>query len=159
MAEPTPARSRPGRRARVEISAGGVVYRWHEDGPQVLLIRDAYQHWGFPKGHLEANESAEAAALREVEEETGLGELVLGTRLQTIDWFFRSRGRLIHKFCHFFLIESPSGETCPQADEGITACRWLSPAEAIEVISYDNAREVLQSAADELGRGRQRISA
>ena len=134
--------------ARIETSAGGVIFRWHGGGAHVLLIRDRYQHWGFPKGHLEGEETPADAALREVEEETGLGDLVLGPRLQTIDWFFRFRGRLIHKFCHFYLIEAPTGETCPQEEEGITECVWLPLQTAIEVISYDNAREVLQAAAD-----------
>ncbi|MDB4948102.1 MAG: hypothetical protein JWM27_751 [Gemmatimonadetes bacterium] len=138
----------PAPRAVVETSAGGVIYRWRGRTPHVLLIRDRYRHWGFPKGHLEGVETAADAALREVEEETGLGHLVLGPRLQTIDWFFRFRGRLIHKFCHFYLIESPAGETIPQAEEGITECMWLPLGEAIATISYDNAREVLQAAAD-----------
>jgi 8-oxo-dGTP pyrophosphatase MutT (NUDIX family) len=142
---------RPARRAQVETSAGGVIYRWQDGVAHVLLIRDSYRNWGFPKGHLEEGETPDAAALREVEEETGLAHLVLGPRLQTIDWFFRQRGRLIHKFCHFYLIESPSGETCPQREEGITACRWLPLAEAIRAISYDNAREVLRRAAEALG--------
>jgi 8-oxo-dGTP pyrophosphatase MutT (NUDIX family) len=141
-------------RAVVETSAGGVIYRWQSGGPQVLLIRDRYRHWGFPKGHLEGAETAADAALREVEEETGLGQLRLGPRLQTIDWFFRFRGRLIHKFCHFYLIESPQGETVPQVDEGITECVWLPLSEAIATISYDNAREVLRAAADFLASDR-----
>jgi 8-oxo-dGTP pyrophosphatase MutT (NUDIX family) len=148
---PRPRRPRS-RRARVETSAGGVIYRWRERTPYVLLIRDAYEHWGLPKGHVEDGETPDAAALREVEEETGLDELVLGPRLQTIDWFFRSDGRLIHKYCHFFLIESPGGETVPQREEGITACRWLPLADALGEISYANAREVLERAAAELRR-------
>lgn len=142
-----------GRQARVETSAGGVIVRWRGTVPYVLLIRDPYKHWGFPKGHLENGETPDAAALREVEEETGLVHLVLGPRLGTIDWYFRAGGRLIHKFCHFYLIESPDGETTPQAEEGITACRWLPLAEALEVVSYDNAREVLRLAAERLGFG------
>jgi ADP-ribose pyrophosphatase YjhB (NUDIX family) len=137
-------------RAAIETSAGGVIFRRHEGRVHVLLIRDAYQHWGLPKGHVEGVESAAEAALREVEEETGLCQLRLGPRLRTIDWFFRFRGRLIHKFCHFYLIESPTGETCPQREEGITECVWLPLEEAIESISYDNAREVLLLAADRL---------
>ena len=118
--------------------------------PYVLLLRDSYQHWGLPKGHLEAGETPACAALREVEEETGLGDLVLGPELHTIDWFFRARGRLIHKYCHFYLIESPTGETCPQATEGITACAWVPLPQALEQISYDNAREVLRRAVEQL---------
>lgn len=136
----------------VETSAGGVIYRGAGGAAHVLLIRDRYGHWGFPKGHVEGGETAADAALREVREETGLCELVLGPRLQTIDWYFRFRGRLIHKYCHFYLIESPSGDTCPQAEEGITECIWLPLGEAIESISYDNAREVLRLAADWLAR-------
>ena len=137
-------------RAVIETSAGGVCYRWHEGRAHVLLIRDAYQHWGFPKGHVEGAETAADAALREVEEETGLTELRLGPRLRTIDWFFRFRGKLIHKYCHFYLIESPCGETCPQREEGITECIWLPLEDAIQSISYDNAREVLRLAATQL---------
>ena len=137
-------------RAVIETSAGGVIYRWREGRAHVLLIRDAYQHWGFPKGHVEQTETAADAALREVEEETGLNCLRLGPRLQTIDWFFRFRGKLIHKYCHFYLIESPEGDTCPQREEGITECIWLPLDEAISSISYDNAREVLRLAAQQL---------
>ena len=136
--------------AVVETSAGGVIYRVTDGRAYVLLIRDRYQHWGFPKGHLEGGETAADAALREVEEETGLCELRLGPELRTIDWFFRFRGRLIHKYCHFYLIECPSGEVCPQLEEGITECVWLPLDEAIRSISYDNAREVLQLAAERL---------
>jgi 8-oxo-dGTP pyrophosphatase MutT (NUDIX family) len=132
----------------VETSAGGVIYRWSGDTVHVLLIRDRYQHWGFPKGHLEGKETAADAALREVIEETGLSQLRLGPELRTIDWFFRFRGRLIHKYCHFYLIESPEGDPCPQVEEGITECVWLPLHDAIASISYDNAREVLEIAAE-----------
>ena len=137
--------------AEIETSAGGVIVRRIDGLPYILLIRDRYRHWGFPKGHVEREETAADAALREVREETGLTELSLHTRLQTIDWFFRFQGRLIHKFCHFYLIESPSGNAVPQEEEGITECVWLPLPEAIRAISYDNAREVLRAAARELG--------
>jgi 8-oxo-dGTP pyrophosphatase MutT (NUDIX family) len=145
-------RGRPERVARLETSAGGVIYRRNGEGvPHFLLIRDAYGHWGLPKGHVEAGETFETAALREVREETGLHELRLGPLLDTIDWYFRDGNRLIHKYCHFYLIESPDGEVAPQLDEGITECTWLPFPAALRRISYGNAREILRAAATRLG--------
>ena len=138
-------------RANREVSAGGVVYRVEDGRPLFLLIRDSYQNWGFPKGHLEKSEHPEAAALREVSEETGLADLVVRSELSTIDWHFRFRGKLIHKICHFFLMESENAATSPQREEGITACKWVPIEEALALISYANAREVLQQAAETVG--------
>ena len=101
-------------RARQETSAGGVVYRVDGGDPLFLLIRDSYQNWGFPKGHLESGERADEAALREVREETGLNDVALRGTLDTIDWYFRFRGHLIHKVCHFFLMETAQALTSPQ---------------------------------------------
>jgi 8-oxo-dGTP pyrophosphatase MutT (NUDIX family) len=134
-----------------EISAGGVVVRRTDAGLRVLLIRDAYRNWGFPKGHLEEGEDATTAAVREIAEETGLAPLVLIGPIRDIDWYFRFRGKLIHKTCTFFLFESGAGEAVPQADEGISACRWLPFDEALRTVSYANAREVLQAAGAMLG--------
>jgi 8-oxo-dGTP pyrophosphatase MutT (NUDIX family) len=139
--------------ARRETSAGGVVFRRDPDGvAHYLLIRDSYENWGFPKGHVERGEPPAEAARREVSEETGLVDLVPRGPVEVIDWYFRFRGRTIHKFCHFFLFESPSGEPVPQVEEGITACVWKPIAEAVETISYDNARSVLER-ADVMVRG------
>jgi 8-oxo-dGTP pyrophosphatase MutT (NUDIX family) len=138
-------------RATREVSAGGVVYRVEQGRPLFLLIRDSYRNWGFPKGHLEKHELPEAAALREVSEETGLTDLALRGELATIDWHFRFRGKLIHKICHFFLMESEIADTSPQREEGITACKWVPIDEALALISYANAREVLQRAAETVG--------
>ena len=130
-------------RAQRETSAGGVVYRLHEGSALFLLIRDSYQNWGFPKGHLESGERAEDAALREVREETGIDDLALRGRIETIDWYFRFRGQLIHKVCHFYLMETSQATTNPQHAEGITACRWVAYDDARSAISYANARKVL----------------
>ena len=133
-------------RAREEHSAGGVVFRVDAGQPLFLLIRDSYQNWGFPKGHIEQGEQADQAARREVAEETGLTDLVVRAPIETIDWYFRFRGQLIHKSCQFFLMESLEATTSPQRNEGITACRWIAFDEAEALISYANAREVLRRA-------------
>jgi 8-oxo-dGTP pyrophosphatase MutT (NUDIX family) len=135
-------------RAQQETSAGGVVYRVDSGAPLYLLIRDSYQNWGFPKGHLESGERAEDAALREVREETGIDDVALRGTIDTIDWYFRFRGRLIHKVCHFFLMETGQAQTSPQQAEGITACRWVDYDAARSAISYSNARLVLRQAQE-----------
>ena len=89
-----------------------------EAGPRFLLIKDSYDNWGFPKGHLENGESPAEAALRETAEETGLGRLILQGPIRVIDWHFRFRGRHIHKYCHFFLLESPDGRPVPAGGRG-----------------------------------------
>ena len=138
--------------ARDETSAGGVVFRLDDGGqPLFLLIRDSYHNWGFPKGHVESGEAPEAAALREVSEETGLSDLSARGAIDTIDWFFRFRGQLIHKVCHFFLIQTDETSTAPQRAEGITACRWTPFDEAETLISYTNARDVLRRAQEMVG--------
>jgi 8-oxo-dGTP pyrophosphatase MutT (NUDIX family) len=139
-------------RARLETSAGGVVVRMCAGGvdgtarPLYLIIRDSYDNWGFPKGHVEAGERPEAAALREVSEETGIESLTVTGSIETIDWYFRFRGRLIHKVCHFYLMFTDLADTSPQRSEGITACRWESYEEACQLVSYANARDVLRRA-------------
>ena len=138
-------------RATRETSAGGVVYRMEAGTPLFLLIRDSYANWGFPKGHVERGEQPDAAAVREVREETGLHQLELRGMIDTIDWYFRFRGRLIHKSCHFYLMETMESSTAPQRAEGITACQWNGYADAHEALSYANAREVLRRARDMIG--------
>jgi 8-oxo-dGTP pyrophosphatase MutT (NUDIX family) len=134
--------------ARRETSAGGVVVRRTDDVVRYLLIHDGHRNWGFPKGHLDDGESAATAARREVEEETGLTDLTLREALGCIDWYFRHRGRLIHKFCHFFLFTSATGDPTPQADEGIAACAWLDYEAARDKLSHANARRMLTSARE-----------
>ncbi len=121
---------------------------FRRDGTEVyfLLIRDPYHNWGLPKGHVERGETAEQTALREVQEETGIADLRLHDPLATIDWFFREGADLIHKYCHFFLMETETEATTPQVEEGITACLWLPLPAALQTLTYDNARTVLESA-------------
>jgi 8-oxo-dGTP diphosphatase len=140
----------PRSHARDETSAGGVVFRMDAGHPLYLLIRDSYKNWGFPKGHVESGEQAEAAALREVKEETGLADLAIRAPIDTIDWVFRFRGQLIHKVCHFYLMETADATTSPQLAEGITACRWTRFEDAQSLISYGNARELLRRAQEML---------
>ena len=142
---------RNSRRAlRIERSAGGVVVRplagsWH-----ALLIRDPYGKWSLPKGHIEGGESLREAAVREVEEETGIRPEAVGPRIDTVDWVFRKGDETVHKYCTFFLMRSRNGEAVPQFDEGITECMWLPVRDAASRIKYPDTREVVLRADEKI---------
>jgi len=118
-----------------------------------LLIRDGHGNWGFPKGHLDGGERPDEAARREIGEETGLTDLAQLDTLGCIDWHFRHRGRLIHKYCHFFLFVSGEGTPAPQGEEGISACVWLSYPDALARLTHANARSVLEAAHERVEAG------
>jgi 8-oxo-dGTP pyrophosphatase MutT (NUDIX family) len=140
--------------SRSEFAAGGVVYRRGAGGTlSVLLIRDGHGNWGLPKGHLEAGETPEVAAIREVQEETGLYELRLGPPVRISEWSFLSDGGPVRKICHFFLIEAPVGEAVPLLTEGISVCDWYFPEEALDQVTFETTRVVLKDALAELEGG------
>jgi len=130
-----------------KLAAGCVVYRYDATGaPLLLLIHDQYGHWTLPKGHLEAGESEQTAAVREVLEETGLsGEL--GALVARIVYNVRSkRGMERLKQVAFFLLRADSSEAHPQAEEGISAAEWFAPEVALARIGYPQVRDVLARA-------------
>ena len=134
--------------SRIHKIPESVLVVIHTPALDVLLIRRADAGtWQSVTGSKDApDEPFVITAIREVAEETGLGDLRLRAEIETIDWYFRFRGRLIHKVCHFYLMESDSAVTSPQRDEGITACRWETFERAAELVSYENARAVLRRA-------------
>ena len=124
----------------------------------MALVLDPFGKWTFAKGHVEAGETIEQAAVRETMEEMLLRGLKLEQPLGTIDFWFRekyrpgSKGMLVHKFVHYFLMEAPPGEWgSPQRDEKIRKIVWVDPKEALRLSSYDDVAPVLEKAMIALG--------
>ena len=96
-----------------ETSAGGLVLDGTDMAARAALIgrldRRGRLRWSLPKGHVEAGETNEAAAIREVAEETGITGRVLAP-LGTIDFWFVAEGRRIHKTVHHYLLMAQIGE-------------------------------------------------
>ena len=97
--------------------------------------------WSLPKGHLEAGESNEQAAVREVQEETGIRSNVLGS-LGTIDFWFIAGGQRIHKTVHHFLLLMEGGELS-DADIEVDQVAWVPLTEAAERLGYADERALL----------------
>ncbi|MFZ9857077.1 MAG: NUDIX hydrolase [Roseiflexaceae bacterium] len=115
---------------RVPHAAGCVIVRYQDHQPLFLLIHDQYGHWTFPKGHLDAGESSEAAAEREVYEETGITGS-LGAHVTTIYYDVTKKGRTFRKQVDWYLLVTTQTDVTPQAEEGIHDYAWI-PANVVE---------------------------
>ncbi|MBI4146184.1 NUDIX domain-containing protein [Candidatus Woesearchaeota archaeon] len=124
----------------MERSAGIVVF--HDN--KYLLLHYEAGHWDFPKGHVEKDESDEQAALREVEEEAGIGADIIPGFEEKIGYFYKREGKLIRKEVVFFVGKAKSS-TVKLSYEHI-GFEWLPFKEAINQLTYKNAKEVLSKA-------------
>ena len=102
--------------------------------------------WSLPKGHIEAGESAEQAAVREVAEETGIAGTIVG-RLGTIDFWFMADGRRVHKTVHHFLLRAEGGELS-DADVEVTAVAWVPLDELSSRLAYEDERTLVARAPE-----------
>lgn len=136
-----------------EYSAGGVVYRKLQGRVEVLLIHDRFGKTTLPKGHLEDGETEKEAAVREVEEETGIAAEIVGDPLGIISFQFDVPGKgTITKEVTYYLMRAVSGETKPQVEE-IRDVFWYSLDEATQIHlerGYDNNNVIIERAVNRL---------
>jgi 8-oxo-dGTP diphosphatase len=118
---------------RVDAS-GGVVER---DGRVLLVHRPRYDDWTFPKGKLDPGESFEDAALREVEEETGV-RCTLGRELPSSNYEVNGRPKLVR-----YWLMAPDAELEFEPNDETDDIRWVTPDEARALLTYDRDRDVL----------------
>ena len=131
-----------------EVSAGGLVV--DKSGEQGLLIgridKRGRMLWSLPKGHIEAGESPEDAALREVLEETGIKSSITRS-LGVIDFWFMAEGKRIHKTVHHFLFSELSGTLEPQVSE-VDEVKWFPLDDIAKTLAYPDERKLIQRSGD-----------
>lgn len=124
-----------------ERSAGVII----ANGEEYLLLHYNAGHWDFPKGHLEAEESFEQTALRELQEETGIdGISLLPGFSEKIEYVVERDGVSVPKEVVFFLARVDSTNVTLSHEH--QHFEWLSFEDAIEKLTFDNAKEVLKKA-------------
>ena len=132
-----------------QISAGGVLIRRGDDGPEALLASRRTRRgdlvWGLPKGLIEEGESAEEAAVREVREETGHSGRIVEPLGEVSYWFVWEDER-IRKTVHFFLMEE-TGEEPVDRDQEMEEVRWFPLSRAPKIAGFKSEKETLRKAA------------
>ena len=130
-----------------EVSAGGLVI--NTTGTQGLLIGRYDQKdvtgkrvlWSLPKGHIEEGESPEQAAIREVQEETGIQSKITKS-LGVIDFWFMAGGKRIHKTVHHFIFIETGGLLAAQESE-VDVVSWFPLAEIIDQLAYPDEKKLI----------------
>jgi 8-oxo-dGTP pyrophosphatase MutT (NUDIX family) len=130
----------------VELSAGGAVVH---DSDVIVIVpvkRDASRRrvLALPKGHLDAGETAEDAATREVTEETGVSAELID-KLGDVEYTYERRGRRRAKRVAFYLFEYRSG-SLEDHDHEIEDARWMPLEEAVSALTYEGEREIVRRA-------------
>jgi 8-oxo-dGTP pyrophosphatase MutT (NUDIX family) len=150
-----PPRSAQRRRDRLrtvhETSAGGLVVDGI-DGPRAdqlaALIgrfdRRGRMLWSLPKGHIEVGETAEQTAIREVAEETGVRGNVLAA-LGSIDYWFVTDGRRVHKTVHHYLMRFSGGQLSDD-DVEVAEVAWVPIGELASRLAYADERRLARVA-------------
>ena len=138
----------------IELSAGGAVVHDSDVIVVVPVKRDAGRRrvLALPKGHLDKGETDEAAATREVAEETGVhAELI--DKLGDVEYTYERRGRRRAKRVAFYLFEYRSG-SLEDHDHEIEVARWMPLAQAVEELTYPGEREIVRRAMSRLSQDR-----
>jgi len=133
-------------RIKYEVSAGGLLLRRRGSSYDGLLIGrgDPPRVWTLPKGHVEARETTEQAALREVHEETGCwGEIV--TRLSEISYWFYVGKAKHRKAVTFFLMRYLSGNPANH-DHEVDDAAWFDLVQARKTLKYVNEKRLVDLA-------------
>lgn len=133
-----------------QVSAGGAAFRLTDAGIEIALIcAKPSLRWQLPKGLIDAGETPEIAARREVREEAGI-ETELLEKIETIEYWYVGddwgRGRVrFHKLVHFFLLRYTTGDVADH-DHEVAEARWVRADKAVEMLAFKAEKTVVEKA-------------
>lgn len=133
----------------IEVTSGAVVYRKNNDEIEYLLLESQNKghFWGFPKGHVEGDETLEETAIREIREETQL-VLPIDTSFHVYTEYDLPNGN--RKQMTLYTADLTKNEDIHLQAEEIKNCDWFNYKDARERLTYDNLKELLDQVNDHL---------
>jgi 8-oxo-dGTP diphosphatase len=139
---------------KLQFSAGGVAFRKQDGRIEVALISVGDDNrWQLPKGIVDKGESPEAAALREVQEETGV-EAEMVDRIDRIEYWYVSKEQghpvRYHKFVYFYLLRYKSGDVGDH-DHEVNEARWVEINDATKMLAFESEKKIMAKAKALIG--------
>lgn len=138
-------------RSLEQVSAGGVAYRHSGSVVEIaIILTNPERRWQLPKGMIDEGESAEQAAQREVREEAGIETELREELGRTEYWFTADRDGVrtrFHKYVHWFLMRYSGGDVADH-DHEVDEARWVSAAESLDLLVFQNERDMVEKALE-----------
>ena len=136
-----------------QISAGGVAFRHNDSQLEVAIVSvNPSRRWQLPKGIIDADETPEIAAVREVREEAGIETEILELIEKVEYWYVGNhKGERVrfHKFVYFYLLKYLRGDVTNH-DHEIAEARWVSVEEAVEMLAFKSEKDVVSKAFEKI---------
>ncbi|MBP7804609.1 MAG: NUDIX domain-containing protein [Candidatus Pacebacteria bacterium] len=130
----------------IEVAAGVVAVLRTREGDLFLLVRQK-DHWSFPKGHIEGDESLLETARRELFEETGISDVeIIPDRSFTEEYVIDRNGVETKKQNTYFLALIKNADDLRPQEGEILECKFVSADEAVRLFSYENSKIILEDA-------------
>ena len=133
-----------------EISCGAVVFTRRDEEVFYVIIQSRRGHYDFPKGHVEAGETEEETALREIWEETGLRPTLLPGFRETNEYPLPDKPGVMKRVVYF--LAQYEGQTLRFQPEELLGAQLLSYDEVLRTITFENSRQILRAAQAHIER-------
>lgn len=120
-----------------EKSCGCIIIK---DNQVLLIFEKRRQYWGFPKGHVEQNETEIETAKREVKEEVGLDVVIDSKKRYELNYIIKDE---IEKSTIYFVATTENKNIVTQRNE-IEDAKWYTFEEALNILTFDGAKDILR---------------
>lgn len=139
-----------------ERSSGGIIVKKKDGGIKILLIKDPYGKWTWPKGKIDEGETPLETAGREIREEVGLKEIEFLSKAGKTDYFYKRDGKLIYKTVHLHLFRLAGDDKLVIQKREIEDAKWFSADRAFSALGYRGAKGIMRRALSFLKKSEER---